>query len=191
MPIIVLDPKVVSLIAAGEVVERPASVVKELVENALDAGSNQVIIETRGGGVGLVQVVDNGSGIPAKEAELAFYRHATSKISNRNDLESIASLGFRGEALPSIAAVAEVNLLTRAAGEVAGLSLSLKNGEVVSRGSQGRSPGTTITVRNLFRQIPARLKFLKSSATENSHIADVVSQYALAFPEVKFSLTID
>ena len=191
MPIRSLDPQVVSQIAAGEVVERPASVVKELVENSLDAASSQISIEVRSGGVGLIRVVDNGMGIPPGEVELAFSRYATSKIGNLKDLESISSLGFRGEALPSIAAVAEVDIVTAAVGEAAGISLSLKDGVITDRGSQGRSQGTTISVRNLFRKVPARLKFLKSPATENSHIANVASQYALAFPEVKFTLLID
>jgi len=191
MPIKVLDPKVVSQIAAGEVVERPASVVKELVENSLDAGANQISIEARGGGVSLIKVIDNGAGIPSGEVELAFDRYATSKIGSLEDLESISSLGFRGEALPSIAAVADIDIVTCAAGESAGTYLSLKGGAIAHRASQGRSPGTTVTVHNLFRKVPARLKFLKSVATENSHIANVVTQYALAFPEVKFVLLID
>jgi DNA mismatch repair protein MutL len=191
MPIKALDPQVVARIAAGEVVERPASVVKELVENSLDAGSSQISVEVRGGGVSLIRVTDNGAGIPSREVELAFNRYATSKIGNLEDLESIQSLGFRGEALPSIAAVAEVEMVTCAADEKAGTYLSLRDGTIAGQGSQGRSRGTTVTVRNLFRKIPARLKFLKSVATENGHIANVISQYALAFPEVKFSLSID
>ena len=191
MPIKVLDSKVVSRIAAGEVVERPASVVKELVENSLDAGSSQISVEVRGGGVGLIRVMDNGAGIPAGEVELAFDRYATSKVDSLEDLERIESLGFRGEALPSIAAVAQVDMVACAAGESAGTYLRLEDGVAIDKRSQGRSQGTTVTVRNLFRKVPARLKFLKSPATENSHIANVVSQYALAFPEVKFTLLID
>ena len=191
MSIIILDKDVVSQIAAGEVVERPASVVKELVENSLDAGSSQISIEVKGGGVSLIRVTDNGTGILAKEVALAFERYATSKIGNLEDLESISSLGFRGEALPSIAAVAQLDINTHAVGETGGSYLSLKDGVVIEQRSQGRSQGTTVTVRNLFRRVPARLKFLKSSTTENSHIANVVSQYALAFPEVKFALFID
>ncbi len=191
MPIKVLDPKVVSRIAAGEVVERPASVVKELVENSLDADSSQISIEVRGGGVSLIRVTDNGIGIPDGEVELAFARYATSKIGSLDDLESISSLGFRGEALPSIAAVAQVDIITCVAGKSAGTYLGLKDGVIENKGSQGHPQGTTVTVRNLFRRVPARLKFLKSPATENSHIANVVSQYALAFPEVKFTLFID
>ncbi|HUV56155.1 MAG TPA: DNA mismatch repair endonuclease MutL [Dehalococcoidales bacterium] len=191
MPIKVLDPRVVSQIAAGEVVERPASVVKELVENSLDAGSRQISVEVRGGGVSLIRVIDDGVGIPSGEVELAFARHATSKINELGDLDTISSLGFRGEALPSIAAVAEVELATCALGEQAGYYLGVRDGKVVSQGSRGHPQGTTVTVRNLFRRVPARLKFLKSPTTENSHIANVVSQYALAFPEVKFTLFID
>ena len=191
MPIKVLDPKLVSHIAAGEVVERPASVVKELVENSLDAGASQISIEARGGGVNLIKVMDNGAGIPSGEVELAFDRYATSKIGDLSDLDSILTLGFRGEALPSIAAVAEVDIVTCAAGESAGTYLSLRDGRVVNRESKGRSRGTTVTVRNLLRRVPARLKFLKSTATENSRIADIVTRYALAFPKVKFALLID
>ena len=191
MTIRVLDPQVVARIAAGEVVERPASVVKELVENSLNAGASQISVEVRGGGVSLVRVMDNGSGIPAADVELAFDRYATSKIGSLDDLEAISSLGFRGEALPSIAAVAQVDIVTRAAGEPVGTYLSWQDGKVADRQSQGRPQGTTVTVKNLFRKVPARLKFLKSPATENSHIANVVSRYALAFPEVKFALFID
>jgi len=191
MPIRVLDKKVVAQIAAGEVVERPASVVKELVENALDAGATQIVVEAKGGGVSLIRVTDNGSGIPADEVELAFERHATSKISSVADLQSIHSLGFRGEALPSIAAVAQVEMVTCAVGEATGTFVSLEGGVMVQRRTQARAPGTTVAVRQLFRNVPARLKFLKSAATENNHIAGVVSQYAFAYPEVAFMLMID
>jgi DNA mismatch repair protein MutL len=191
MPIKALSPQVVARIAAGEVVERPASVVKELVENSLDAGATRISVEVGGGGVSLIKVTDNGAGIPSEEVELAFERYATSKIGSLDDLESISSLGFRGEALPSITAVSRVDMTTCADGEKAGTYLGLEDGAVASRSTKGRSRGTTVAVLNLFRKIPARLKFLKSVATENSHIANVVSQYALAFPEVKFSLSID
>ncbi len=191
MPIKALAPRVVARIAAGEVVERPASVVKELVENSLDAGATRISVEVGGGGVSLIKVTDNGAGIPSPEVELAFERYATSKIGDLDDLESIASLGFRGEALPSITAVAQVDMTTCADDEKAGTHLGLKDGAIAERTTKGRSKGTTVSVLNLFRKIPARLKFLKSVATENSHIANVVSQYALAFPEVKFSLSLD
>jgi DNA mismatch repair protein MutL len=191
MTIRVLDKDLVMRIAAGEVVARPASVVKELVENSLDAASSQITVEARGGGVGLIRVTDNGTGIAAGDVELAFERYATSKIGELDDLESITSLGFRGEALPSIAAVAEVDVVTATAGETAGAYISLKEGAITQRRSQGRSQGTTVTVRNLFRNVPARLKFLKTPSTENSHIANTISQYALAFPEVKFVLLLE
>lgn len=191
MPIKVLATEVVSKIAAGEVIERPASVVKELIENSLDAGTTQIAVEAQGGGVELIRVSDNGAGIPASELELAFHRYATSKIGNLDDLEKISSLGFRGEALPSIAAVAEVEISTQTSSDPIGSYMYLKKGEVVRRESRARSQGTTVTVHRLFRYFPARLKFLKSANTENSHIAHLVSQYALAFPEVKFSLILD
>ena len=191
MPIKVLTPEVVSKIAAGEVIERPASVVKELVENSLDAGASEINVETRGGGVELIRVSDNGTGIPTSELELAFHRYATSKITDLIDLEDISSLGFRGEALPSIAAVAEVEILTRAPLESIGSYICLKKGEIVARESRPRQQGTSVIIRRLFCYLPARLKFLKSAATENSHIAYLVNQYALAFPEVRFSLITD
>ncbi|MBN1161590.1 MAG: DNA mismatch repair endonuclease MutL [Dehalococcoidales bacterium] len=191
MPIKVLDKETVDQIAAGEVVERPASVVKELVENAIDAGSTQIGVEIRGGGIQSIKVTDNGVGIPSGEVELAFQRHATSKISSPKDLLNIGSLGFRGEALPSIAAVADVELITYAGGEKSGTCISLEGGVVTQKKGQSRTPGTTITVRNLFKRVPARLKFLKSVSTESSHIANVASQYALAYPEVGFSLAVD
>lgn len=191
MPIKVLTPEVVSKIAAGEVIERPASVVKELVENSLDAGASEINVETRGGGVELIRVSDNGIGIPTSELELAFHRYATSKITDLIDLEDISSLGFRGEALPSIAAVAEVEILTRAPLESIGSYINLRKGEIVARESRPRQQGTSVIIRRLFCYLPARLKFLKSAATENSHIAYLVNQYALAFPEVRFSLITD
>jgi DNA mismatch repair protein MutL len=191
MPIQVLASDVVSKIAAGEVIERPASVVKELVENSLDAGATEIAIESQVGGVELIKVSDNGTGIPQSELELAFHRYATSKISNLDDLEKISSLGFRGEALPSIAAVAEVEILTQTPSEAVGSYMHLTKGEVVRKESHARPKGTTVMVRRLFRYFPARLKFLKSVNTENSHIAHLVSQYALAFSEVKFSLVVD
>jgi len=191
MSIKILANEVISKIAAGEVIERPASVVKELIENSLDAWATNIAVEAQGGGVELIKVSDNGSGIPAAEVELAFHRYATSKISNLGDLENISSLGFRGEALPSIAAVAEVEISTQATSESIGSYLHLTRGEVVHRENRARSQGTTVTVRRLFRYFPARLKFLKSANTENGHIAHLVSQYALAFPEVKFSLVLD
>jgi DNA mismatch repair protein MutL len=191
MSIKILDAKVISQIAAGEVVERPSSVVKELVENALDAGSTQISVDVKGGGISLIRVTDNGLGIQDDEVELAFARHATSKIDSLQDLQHLSSLGFRGEALPSIAAVAQVQIVTRVKDATVGVYLRLEGGILVKRDSQARATGTTITVQNLFRKIPARLKFLKSVATEAGRIADIVSRYALAYPEVHFTLTSD
>ena len=191
MPIRILDPRIVSRIAAGEVVDRPASVVKELIENSIDAGSEQISVEVSGGGIGLIRVSDDGMGITPGDLESAFERYATSKIASLEDLESISSLGFRGEALPSIAAVSQIEIVTRVASESAASSLDIKEGVIARRGNQGRSRGTTVTIRNLLRNVPARLKFLKSSSTENGHVANVISQYALSFPEIKFSLTTD
>jgi len=191
MPIKVLASEVISKIAAGEVIERPASVVKELVENSLDAGASQISVEAQGGGVDLIKVTDNGAGIPASEVELAFHRYATSKVSNLDDLGNISSLGFRGEALPSIAAVAEVEISTQTSSDDVGSYMYLRKGDTVRQESHARPQGTTITMHRLFRYFPARLKFLKSANAENSHIAHVVSHYALAFPEVRFSLFFD
>src|SRR3972149_2352261 len=151
MPIKILDKKTVDLIAAGEVVERPASVVKELVENALDAGASQISVEVRGGGIDFLRVTDNGGGISSGGVDLAFERHATSKIKGPDDLHNIQSLGFRGEALPSIAAVARVEVLTRADGEEAGSFIGREGDAIAARRSQARSRGTTVTVRDLFR----------------------------------------
>jgi DNA mismatch repair protein MutL len=191
MTIKVLSPQVAAKIAAGEVVERPASVVKELLENALDAGAGQIAIETKGGGLESIRITDDGCGIAAEDVETAFGRYATSKITRVEDLDGITTLGFRGEALASIAAVAQVDLTTGIKESTVGDLLTLKEGLVVRHNQQARPHGTTITVRDLFRNVPARLKFLKTAATENSHIANVVSQYALAYPEIRFFLNID
>lgn len=191
MAIRTLAPEIISKIAAGEVIERPASVVKELIENSLDAQATEIAVEARDGGMKLIKVSDNGTGIPATEVELAFQRYATSKLSKLEDLEKISTLGFRGEALPAIAAVAEIEISTQASSESMGSYLRLRKGEVVHKESRARAQGTTIAVHRLFRYFPARLKFLKSPETENGHIAQTVTHYALAFPEVRFSLTLD
>ena len=192
MPFIkLLDPQVIARLAAGEVIERPASVVKELVENSLDAGATQISVEIAGGGLELIRISDNGCGIPADALELAFQRHATSKITKFEDMFSLHSLGFRGEALPSIAAVADVEVTSCQAGTATGGHLRIEDGIEFKSGTIGRSPGTTISAVRLFQSVPARLKFLKSRATEAAHIAAVISQYALAYPEVKFSLVTD
>ena len=179
-----LDPHVADLIAAGEVVERPASVVKELVENAIDAGAETITVEIQRGGMSLIRVTDNGCGIAAGEAETAFLRHATSKIRTEHDLEAIGTLGFRGEALAAIAAVSRVDLLTRTAEEDLGAALSLEGGEVVSREEAGCPVGTTMVVRDLFFNTPARLKFMKKDAAEGAAVFAMVQHLALAHPEV-------
>jgi DNA mismatch repair protein MutL len=191
MPIRVLEPTVAAQIAAGEVVERPASVAKELIENALDAGASRISVEVRGGGLHELKIQDDGCGIPAAEVELAFERHATSKLRAADDLWAIATLGFRGEALPSIASVAQVICVTRTVGEELGTELRVAGGEIQSRSARGCSPGTTISIRNLFYNAPVRREFLRSEATEASAITAVVTQYALAYPEVRFSMLLE
>jgi DNA mismatch repair protein MutL len=191
MPIRVLAPEVANQIAAGEVVERPASAVKELIENSLDAGATDIRVEVREGGRRLIRVQDDGCGIPPDELATAFLRHATSKINDAADLERITTLGFRGEALASIAAVAQVTLLSRTRDEDAGAVIRVAEGREVERTMAGAPPGTSITVEHLFGNVPARLKFLKSPATEAAHIQQVVTRYALAYPERRFALVSD
>jgi DNA mismatch repair protein MutL len=188
MPIRVLPANLVSQIAAGEVVERPASVVKELIENAIDAGATDLTVETRDGGRSFIRLSDNGSGIPAAEVELAFGRHATSKLATVDDLTHITTLGFRGEALASIASVAKVTCLTRAREETVGTRLTVDGGSIVERSAIGAPGGTVITVENLFYTVPARLKFLKSDATERRQIDTLISRYAMAYPAIRFNL---
>ena len=184
----VLSDQVANQIAAGEVVERPASVIKELLENALDAGSTRIRIEVEGGGRKLMRVVDNGCGMVRDDALLAFERHATSKLRSSDDLLSIATLGFRGEALPSIASVARVELETRSADDAAGTVVEIAGGKMLRVDEAGLPAGTTIAVRDLFFNTPARRKFLKSESTELSHIAALVTHYALAHPTRHFEL---
>jgi DNA mismatch repair protein MutL len=178
----VLTDQVANQIAAGEVVERPASVVKELLENSLDAGATRIRIEVEGGGRKLLRVVDNGCGMGADDALLAFERHATSKLRSSDDLLSIATLGFRGEALPSIASVARLTLETRQPQDEAGTIVEIAGGSIQRVEPAGLAPGTTIAIRDLFYNTPARRKFLKSETTELSHIAALVTHYALAHP---------
>ncbi|HTT21459.1 MAG TPA: DNA mismatch repair endonuclease MutL [Candidatus Sulfotelmatobacter sp.] len=184
----VLSENVANQIAAGEVVERPASVVKEMLENSLDAGANRIKISVEAGGKKLIQITDNGSGMVRDDAMLAFERHATSKIKNAEDLLSVATLGFRGEALPSIASVSRLRLETRAAEEPSGTVIEINGGKMARVEEAGLPAGTSITVRDLFFNTPARKKFLKSESTELSHIASLVTQYALAHPDKHFEL---
>ena len=184
-PIHVLPPEVADAIAAGEVIERPASVVKELVENAIDAEARRISIDVRGAGRTSIRVSDDGEGIPGDELPLAFVRHATSKVTVLGDLDAITSLGFRGEALASIAAVSEVECSS------AGARIHIRAGEVIDHGAGPLLTGLTVEVRDLFANVPARLKFLKSDATEVAAIKDVVIAFALLHPHVRFQLTID
>jgi DNA mismatch repair protein MutL len=188
MPIRQLEPDVAAKIAAGEVVERPASVVKELIENSIDAGATQIRVDLMSGGLQLMRVTDNGTGIPSDELQLALSRHATSKVTNIDDLEHIRSLGFRGEALASIAAVAEVTLLSHYWGAAQGAQVNATNGQISDVATAASPVGSTVTVRNLFSAVPARLKFLKSRHTEVSHSHHLLEQYALAYPEIRFSV---
>lgn len=191
MPIHVLAEDVVAQIAAGEVIERPASVVKELLENALDAGATHIHIALNGDGRKRIQISDDGSGIPIDEAELAFTRHATSKLQQAEDLYRISTLGFRGEALASISAVSQLTATTRHRDDQIGTTLQIEGGRLQQRRSVGAPSGTVITVENLFFNTPARLKFMKKETTEKRHIAEIVSRYAMAYPGVRFILEQD
>ena len=184
----VLPEHVANKIAAGEVVERPASVVKELLENSLDAGSTRIKVQIEAGGKRLIQITDNGCGMVRDDALLAFERHATSKIKNAEDLLSVSTLGFRGEALPSIASVSRLHLETRAAEEPTGTIVEINGGKIFKVEEAGLPEGTSITIRDLFFNTPARKKFLKAESTELSHIASLVTHYALAHPDKHFEL---
>jgi len=184
----ILPEHVANKIAAGEVVERPASVVKELLENALDAGAKSVRVEVEAGGKRLMRVSDDGCGMSHDDALLAFERHATSKLRTADDLLAISTLGFRGEALPSIAVVARVVLETRAAEEAEGTRVEFAGGRMLSVKPAGVPPGTSVSVADLFYCVPARRKFLKSETTELGHIASLVTHYALAHPGKQFFL---
>ena len=186
-----LSPHVADLIAAGEVVERPGSVVKELLENAIDAGARAVTVEIQHGGMTYIRVTDNGRGIPPAEVETAFLRHATSKVRTEHDLAAIGTLGFRGEALAAIAAVSRVEVLTRADGNDLGVALTLEGGAVTGREEAGCPQGTTMVVRDLFYNTPARLKFMKKDAAEGAAVFAAVQREALARPEISFKFLRD
>ena len=187
----ILEPTVANQIAAGEVVERPAAVIKELLENSLDAGARRVTVDFSRGGKALMVVEDDGKGMTGDEALLSLERHATSKIRIAADLDRIATFGFRGEALPSIASVARFTMQTRPAAAPAGTEIAVNGGRLVHRRDHGMAPGTRIEVANLFHPVPARLKFLKSDETEAAHIVRLVRLYAIAHPEVGFLLRED
>jgi DNA mismatch repair protein MutL len=187
----ILPDNLINKIAAGEVVERPASVVKELIENAIDAGATEIFVEIEQSGKRLIVVSDNGSGMSREDARTAFERHSTSKISSEADLETISTMGFRGEALSSIASVARVTMITAQKGANAGTVIDIEGGTVKNIADAAASPGTSVKVNHLFFNTPARLKFLKSASTELSHIISAVSHQAMARPDIRFRLTND
>ena len=189
--IIQLSPHIANLIAAGEVVERPASVVKELLENAVDAGASQITLEIRDGGMTFLRVTDNGCGMAGEDARTAFKRHATSKLRTEEDLAAIGTMGFRGEALAAIASVSRIDLLTKTAGSISGVSLHLEAGEILEESEAGCPDGTTIIIRDLFFNTPARMKFMKSDTVEGSRVTAAVQLQALAHPEVSFQFIRD
>ena len=189
--IIQLSPHIANLIAAGEVVERPASVVKELLENAVDAGASKVTVEIRDGGMTFLRVTDNGCGMAAEDARTAFKRHATSKLRTAEDLSAIGTMGFRGEALAAIASVSRIELMTKTPGSISGTSLMLEGGEITEESEAGCPDGTTIIIRDLFFNTPARMKFMKSDTVEGGRVAAAVQLQALAHPEVAFQFLRD
>ena len=191
MAIQVLDQSTINQIAAGEVVERPASVVKELMENAIDAGATAITVEIREGGIGFIRITDNGCGIPKSELPVAFLRHSTSKIRTAEDLLTVSSLGFRGEALSSIAAVSQVELITKTADSLTGSRYRIEGGTEKGLEEVGAPDGTTFISRNLFFNTPARRKFLKTAATEGAHVADLVEKIALSHPEISIRLIVN
>ncbi len=181
-----LDQETINQIAAGEVIERPASIVKELVENAVDAGASSIHVEIRDGGISYIRVTDNGMGIAADQIRLAFLRHSTSKISDASDLSHIGSLGFRGEALASIAAVARVEVLTRVPSSITGIHYVIEGGEEKKFEEAACPVGTTFRVENLFFNTPVRKKFLKSANAEAAHVGDYISRMVMGHPEISF-----
>lgn len=186
--IIELPKNVYDKIAAGEVVDRPLSIVKELVENSIDAGASSIIVEIRNGGKTYIRVTDNGGGIRKDDVDLTFKRHATSKIKSADDLDHISSLGFRGEALASIAAVSRVELITKTVGDKSGIRIKIEGGEMLEKEDTGCPEGTTIIVEDLFFNTPARMKFMKPDATESTLIIDFISKMTLAYPQIKIRL---
>lgn len=187
----VLPKSVAELIAAGEVVERPMSVVKELIENSIDAGADTITVEIKNGGIKYIRVTDNGCGIAREDVRTAFISHATSKIKDASDLDSIFTLGFRGEALPSVAAVSRLSMLTKTEAEEVGTGFSIEGGEEISLDDAGCPTGTTIIVRDLFYNTPARMKFLRQDVTEGTYVSDAVTKEALGHPDVRFTLIRD
>ncbi|MCK4385233.1 MAG: DNA mismatch repair endonuclease MutL [candidate division Zixibacteria bacterium] len=189
--IIILPEDLVDKIAAGEVVERPASVVKELVENSIDSGAKNISVEIKKGGVKFIRVTDDGSGMDEKNSDLAFQRHGTSKIKSVDDLYRIKTLGFRGEALPSIASISLLDMLTRTKESLSGIRIKIEGGVIKDKREAGAPIGTSIIIREIFYNVPARRKFLKSVLTETRHIIDLLTRFAIAYPEISFKLTSD
>ena len=183
-----LTPEISNKIAAGEVVERPASVVKELVENSIDAGADKITVEIKNGGISLISISDNGCGMASEDAQIAFLRHATSKIEKEEDLDAIYTLGFRGEALSSIGAVSNAVIYTKRREDEFGTVVSCEGGEIIASDEGGMSDGTTVVIRNLFYNTPARMKFLKKDATEAGYITDVITRFVLSHPDISFKL---
>ena len=186
--IVLLDDATINKIAAGEVIERPASVVKEVMENAIDAGATSITVEIKNGGISYIRVTDNGKGIMQDDMEIAFERHATSKLRSAEDLDEIKSMGFRGEALASIAAIAKVILDSKTADNMNGYEVVIEGGKILSKNEKGCANGTSITIENLFYNTPVRYKFLKKDFTESGYIEDVVARIALVHPEIAIKL---
>lgn len=186
-----LDNSMINKIAAGEVVERPSSVVKELVENSIDAGATIITIEVKEGGTSLIRISDNGSGIPEEDVQTVFLRHATSKIENLTDLESVLTLGFRGEAMSSISAVSQLEMITKQEDSTVGTYIEIHGGQVIKKQSIGAANGTSIIIRNLFYNVPARRKFLKKPSTEGSYITDIVQKFVLCHPNIAFKFILN
>ena len=184
--IVLLDEVTANQIAAGEVIERPASVVKELAENAIDAEATQITVEIRNGGISYIRITDNGAGIDGEDIEFAFERHATSKIRNIKDLDTLSTMGFRGEALASIASVSDVEVVSKTRDAQTGTKVQIKGGQVLTKTSIGSPDGTSFTVRDIFYNTPARYKFLKKDSTEAGYVSEVIIRLALANPDISF-----
>ena len=186
--IVLLDDLTINKIAAGEVIERPASAIKEMVENSIDAGATNITVEIKNGGISYIRITDNGKGIAEDDLEIAFERHATSKIRNASDLDTVTSMGFRGEALASIAAIANVELVSKTKEQDVGYKIVVEAGNVLEKEEVGCQVGTSITVNNLFFNTPVRYKFLKKDYTETGYIEDVITRIALVNPGISFKL---
>ena len=186
--IVLLDDLTINKIAAGEVIERPASVIKEMIENSIDAGAKNITVEIKNGGISYIRVTDDGKGIASDDLEIAFERHATSKIRCADDLENVKSMGFRGEALASIAAIANVELVSKTNSQETGYKITVEGGKVLNKEEIGCPTGTTITVKNLFFNTPVRYKFLKKDYTESGYIEDAITRIALVNPNISFKL---